>query len=119
MQLHDFPNGRPISTENPLPIVQSSGAAGPTTTGSYKKITGLSAVKGLDDGGAIPTDARYALVFVTGQGVRWRMDGNAPTASLGIPIAAGASMRFNGAEMAAVKFIEQAASATLDIHFSK
>lgn len=67
----------------------------------------------------IPADTTYAIVTPTGQAVRWRDDGVAPTATVGMPIAVGAVQQFSGASLAAVKFIEQAASAALNISYYK
>ena len=89
--------------------------AQPTTAGSYVQITGLATFKTLTP----PADATKALIIVSGQPVRWRADGTTPTASIGMPVAVGASLVLHTIEMAAVRFIETAASATLDVYFSK
>lgn len=77
----------------------------------YQQLTGLSSVKSL----TVPAGCSLALVTPSGQPVRWRADGTDPTASVGYPLAVGAEVRWNGANLAAVEFIETAASATLDV----
>jgi len=57
-----------------------------------------------------------ALVVAETQGVRWRDDGTSPTASVGMPIAAGAYLNYDG-DLNRVKFIEQTASAKLNVSY--
>lgn len=78
----------------------------------YQQITSLSSASGLTP----PQGATMALVVAETQGVRWRDDGTAPTASVGMPIAAGAYLNYDG-DLNRVKFIEQTASAKLNISY--
>jgi hypothetical protein len=78
----------------------------------YQQITSLSASTGL----TTPEGARYARIACTGQDVRWRDDGTAPTASVGMPLPVGAEMLYSG-KLEALKFIEQSASAVLNIAY--
>jgi hypothetical protein len=55
-------------------------------------------------------------VTVEGQAVRWRDDGTSPTAAVGNPVQAGAQLVYSGA-LSAIQFIQQAASATLDVSY--
>lgn len=75
-------------------------------------ITGLSAAKSL----TVPTGAVYAEIAVEGAAVRWRDDGTAPTAAVGMPMAVG-THRFHTALLSALKLIEQAASATVTVAY--
>ncbi len=81
-----------------------------------KKISTLSAAKGLDDTTAIPTRARVALIQAETQNIRWRDDGTDPTASIGILLAAGDSMMYEG-PLSKFRFIETTASATVNVSF--
>lgn len=106
----ETPTGTPTS---PLTVTVAGNA--PSAAGSYQKITGLNTVKQL----TVPSDATYAIVFVSDQGVRVRLDGTSPASSTGLPWAAGDRVKLSGAEMAAARFIEQAASAVLDVYYGR
>jgi len=89
----------------------------PTPLG-YGKITNLTAAVGFSAiSGGIPVGAAYAMVQSEGANVRWRDDGTAPTALLGMPIYAGASPLVFSNNLAAIKFIQVAPTATLDVSF--
>lgn len=77
------------------------------------QVSGLSAATGL----TIPTGCALILVIPQTQAVRWRDDGTAPTASIGQPVAVGQELRYDGANMANLKFIEQVASAVINVAF--
>jgi hypothetical protein len=78
----------------------------------YQQITSLSAATGLTP----PQGTTMALIVAETQGVRWRDDGTNPTASVGMPIAAGAYLNYDG-DLNRVKFIEQTASAKLNVSY--
>lgn len=78
----------------------------------YQQITSLSSAAGLTP----PPGATMALIVAETQGVRWRDDGTNPTASVGMPIAAGAYLNYDG-DFNRVKFIEQTASAKLNVSY--
>lgn len=78
----------------------------------YQQITSLSAATGL----TVPAGATMALVTPETQGVRWRDDGTDPTASVGMIIAAGAYFNYDG-DLKRIRFIEQTASAKLNISY--
>lgn len=80
----------------------------------YQQITSLSAATGL----TVPTGAVIAVVVPETQAVRWRDDGTNPTASVGMPIAVGQAFVYTG-NLAAIAFIEQTASAKLDVSYYK
>jgi hypothetical protein len=48
--------------------------------------------------------------------VRWRDDGTDPTTTVGMNLAAGASLDYEG-QLAAIKFIEVTASAKLNVAY--
>lgn len=78
----------------------------------YRQITPLSAATGLTP----PQGATMALIVAETQGVRWCDDGTNPTASVGMPIAAGAYLNYDG-DLNRVKFIEQTAGAKLNVSY--
>ncbi len=83
------------------------------TEKGYQQITNLAASTAL----TVPSGAIYALVICTGQNVRWRADGTDPTASIGMPLNVGQALWFDASSISVVEFIEQAASAVLNINY--
>lgn len=77
----------------------------------YQQITNLSAAVGL----TVPAGANLALITCETQAVRWRDDGTDPTATVGYPLPTNAELQFTGEQLSRLKFIEQAASAKLNI----
>ena len=78
----------------------------------YQQITSLSSAAGLTP----PQGATLALIVPESQNVRWRDDGTNPTASVGMPIFVGASLSYDG-DFNKIKFIEESASAKLNISY--
>jgi len=78
----------------------------------YQQITSLSASTGL----TVPTGATMALITPETQAIRWRDDGTAPTASVGMPIAVGAYFTYDG-DLNRIRFIEQTASAKINVSY--
>jgi len=78
----------------------------------YQQITALTASTAL----TVPRGAQGAIITAETQGVRWRDDGTAPTAAVGMPLASGASFEYGG-DLSKIRFIEQAASAKLNVAF--
>jgi len=78
----------------------------------YQQITALSSAAAL----TVPDEARIALVQAESKSVRWRDDGTNPTASVGMVLDAGAAMLYDGS-LSAIRFIETAASAKLNISY--
>jgi hypothetical protein len=94
-----------------MPLKETSKCCG------YQQITSLSASTGL----TVPTDANtgepnYCLIVAQTQGVRWRDDGTAPTASVGMPLDPGVPFAYDG-DLNKIRFIEVTASAALNISF--
>lgn len=77
----------------------------------YQQITSLSSATGL----TIPAGTSKIIVTPTTQAVRWRDDGTNPTSTVGYPLAAGSELVYTAAQKGSLKFIEQAASAVLNI----
>lgn len=88
-----------------------------TNSMGYQQITSMSSAVGL----TLPTNANNykpvrALIIPQTQAVRWRDDGTDPTATVGMPLAVGATLDYDG-DLNKIKFIEQAASAALNISY--
>jgi len=77
----------------------------------YQQITSLSAAAAL----TVPAGTILAIITPEAQAVRWRDDGTNPTATVGYPLAVGSELRYTAAQFAALRFIEQTASAKLNI----
>lgn len=86
----------------------------------YQQITSLSSAQGLTvptlDQTGLNQKPTFALIMAETQGVRWRDDGVDPTASVGMPLAAGVTLQYDG-DLKKIKFIEQTASAKLNISY--
>lgn len=66
---------------------------------------------------SVPPKATNALIVVSTNGVRFRDDGTNPTAAIGVPIAAGQSLQYDG-DPSALKFIRSgAADAVVDVSY--
>jgi len=95
--------------------VVSSGPYQATPLG-YHQFTNLSTVINLQ--AVIPSLATYAIISVENSDIRWRDDGNNPTASVGFPFLSGQTMLFAG-NLSALKFIQQTTGAVLNVSFYK
>ena len=86
-----------------------------TTRLGYQQITSLSGATNLTP----PATATFAVINVEGTAgtafVRWRDDA-APTASVGMPLAAGVTLQYDG-DLTKIQFIEQTAGAKLNISY--
>jgi hypothetical protein len=78
----------------------------------YEQITSVSAAVGL----TVPSGADRALVQAFTQAVRWRDDGTDPTGSVGMVLAAGATLVYDG-DLSALSLIEAASSAELNVTY--
>lgn len=92
-----------------MPVRSYKGSLRPL---GYQQITVLSAAVGL----TVPAGARFATIVAEAQAVRWRDDGTNPTASVGMSLAAGTILEYCG-DLSAIKFIEQTASAKLNVAY--
>lgn len=97
----------------PVVMAGGGGLGGGTALG-YQQITSLAAAAGL----TVPPGATYAVISPGAQAVRWRDDGTNPTATVGMPIPVNGVFTYAG-DLTAIKFIEQAASAQLNISYYK
>lgn len=91
-----------------------------TSSLGYQQITSLSSAANL----TVPTNdklgnrqqATIALITPEAQAVRWRDDGIAPTATVGMPLAVGVTLQYDG-DLTSIQFFEQAAGAKLNISY--
>lgn len=84
-----------------------------TNSLGYSQLTGLSSAQGV----TVPSGANYALIRCESQNVRWRDDGTNPTASVGYPLNVGEELLYDSQDIANLKFIEQTASAKVNIQW--
>jgi hypothetical protein len=86
----------------------------------YQQITSLSSAQSLTvpvvDLQGCACKPSIALIVAETQAVRWRDDGTAPTASVGMPLAVGVALQYDG-DLSKIQFIEQVGSAKLNISY--
>jgi hypothetical protein len=91
-----------------------------TTRLGYQQIISLSAATGLTvpskDVQGLACKPSIAMITPETQAVRWRDDDTDPTASVGMPLAAGTTLQYDG-DLTKIKFIEQVAGAKLNISY--
>lgn len=83
----------------------------------FEQLTSLSSAAGLT--AATYLHANYALIecdATANKAVRWRDDGTAPTATVGMRLAPGAQLEYDG-DLSAIQFIEEAASAKINVSY--
>jgi hypothetical protein len=91
-----------------------------TTRLGYQQITSLSASTALTvpatDVNGLNCRPVIALITPEGQAVRWRDDNTAPTESVGMTLAAGVTLQYDG-DLTMIRFIEQVGGAKLNISY--
>jgi hypothetical protein len=91
-----------------------------TTCLGYQRIASLSAATTLTvptvDSNGLSVKPTLALIVAETQNVRWRDDGTAPTSSVGMPLAAGVTLQYDG-DLSKIQFIEQVGGAILNISY--
>jgi hypothetical protein len=78
----------------------------------YQQITNLAAAVSL----TVPRGATLARIQTQAQAVRWRDDQVDPTAAIGMPLAVGVDLLYDG-DLQNIRFIQQAASAVLNVSY--
>jgi hypothetical protein len=106
----------PVTPAFPLPVTGGAPYAYTNLTPSQNGLTVASSTAL-----TVPAGATYAVVCVEAQNVRWTWDGTTtPTSTVGNLILAGQCTSFSGASiLAALRFIQTASSATLDVEYAK
>jgi hypothetical protein len=93
-----------------------------TSMFGYQQIVGLATSTGLTvpqrDTNGLVSSPTVAMIIPETQAVRWRDDGVAPTATVGMPLAAGAVLMYDG-DLSRIRFFQQAATATLNVSYYK
>jgi hypothetical protein len=79
----------------------------------YTQITSLTSATGL---GTIPSGTFYVVITIETAGIRWRDDGTAPTASVGMPVNSGATFSYT-ASFSKFQMIQQTSGAVADVYF--
>jgi hypothetical protein len=91
-----------------------------TTRLGYQQITSLSSATGLTvpltDVNGLNCRPVIALITPEGQAVRWRDDNIDPTSTVGMPLAVGVTLQYDG-DLTMIKFIEQVGGAKLNISY--
>lgn len=93
------------------------GGGGPPYAGTplgYQQITSLATAATL----TVPGTATFAIVGAETVDVRWRDDGTAPTASVGMILFAGTYIELAG-DLSVIQFIQTAATAKLNVSYYK
>lgn len=97
-----------------LPIID-----GQRIPNGYQQITSLSSATAL----TVPVGTRLCFIQAEDQNIRWRDDGVNPTASVGMVITTDSILLYTGAgetnPFAAIRFIEETASAKLNVSYYK
>lgn len=94
-----------------------------TSCMGYQQIVGAAASTGLtvpsvDPVTGLAAKPIQAVIICEGAGIRWRDDGIAPTASVGMPIAVGTVFVYDG-DLNRLRIIQQAATSTINIGYYK
>lgn len=86
----------------------------------YQQITDLTSAVGLTvpslDRTGLNQMPTFALITPLTANVRWRDDGIAPTGSVGMPLAAGVTLQYDG-DLKGIKFINNGGTAELNISY--
>ena len=89
-----------------------TGLRGGLSALGFQQITSLASSTAL----TVPGGATLAVIQAEGADVRWRDDGTAPTATVGMLLPAGAELRYTGA-LAALRLIQASAGATVNVSY--
>lgn len=76
----------------------------------------LTTVQALSALLAVPSGATYAVISPETNGFRWRDDGTNPTAAIGMPVAAGATLTYDG-DLSAIKLVSQTGTCTVNVSY--
>jgi hypothetical protein len=105
----------PVSTGDQVAIIAAAdqptaAVPAPLVSTGFQQVASFSAATGFTP----PAGSTVCYIQPEGNAVRFRADGTNPTASIGTPLAVGAQL-VETASLAAIRFIPQTGSASLDI----
>ncbi len=63
-----------------------------------------------------PQRPTYAIITAVTQAIRWRDDGTAPTATVGMPVAVNSPFVYNG-DLSAIRIIASTAGAEVNVSY--
>jgi len=91
-----------------------------TTRLGYQQITSLSSATYLTvpsvDLNGLACKPTIAIIIAEGAAVRWRDDNTVPTATVGMPLATGVTLQYDG-DLNMIRFIEQTGTAKLNVSY--
>jgi hypothetical protein len=87
---------------------------GAVDNNGYQQVTALSSAAAL----TVPAGTLLAVLQAEGADVRYRDDDTNPTSSVGMIIAAGTSVVYNG-QLSRLRFIESGGTAKLNVSYYK
>jgi hypothetical protein len=96
-------------------------SAGASITGTHQQLTGIGSSVALSTL-TVPADATHVWLQASGATVRFRIDGTAPTASVGFRLINGGAptvMPIDPSDGTNWKFIQEAATGVVDVMFLK
>ena len=118
--------GTPIfqqaSATNPCPVTATIAAGATFLAGARTAVVGSQFGLAVPTSTAltVPATATIANITVEGASIRYTSDGTTPTAAIGMgPFAIGTTLTFNLTTLAALRFIQTSASATIDVEYFK
>lgn len=86
----------------------------------YQQITSLGSSAALTvpavDTNGLSVKPTIAIIVAETAGIRWRDDGTDPTTTVGMPLAAGVTLQYDG-DLTKIRFIQQTAGAILNISY--
>lgn len=87
----------------------------------YQQITSLGTATGLtvpakDPSTGMNVKANFALITAEAQALRWRDDGVDPTTTVGMPLAVGVTLQYDG-DLSRIKFIQQTSGGIVNISY--
>jgi hypothetical protein len=95
-----------------LSAVAAHAQAGHASAGAEQTLTLTSSAQSL----TVPTGSVWATLCLETANARWRDDGTAPTASVGVPLTAGQCMQYAG-PFTRFQIIAQSGSPVLSVSF--
>lgn len=90
-----------------------TGSFAPAANPNYQQITVTNSAKSL----TVPAGATGALISIETNGVRFRDDGVAPTAGVGMPLSVGTQNWLYTGYLGGILFIAQAGTALVDVAY--